>query len=173
MLKDAIEALKSGDTGELVEEAWSPAISIGVPVTIPEHYVPDIALRMNLYRRLSALEVEDEIETFGAEMVDRFGALPDEVRQLLKLMAVKGLCRRANVEKVDAGPKGVIVGFRENKFSNPNGLVRLIQDPKYYAKVRPDMRVAFIREFDRPEDRLEGTREILRRLVAIGEKKAA
>ncbi len=173
MLKDAIEALKSGDTGELVEEAWSPAISIGVPVTIPEHYVPDIALRMNLYRRLSVLEDEEEIEAFGAEMVDRFGALPDEVRQLLKLMAVKGLCRRANVEKVDAGPKGVIVGFRENKFSNPNGLVRLIQDPKYYAKVRPDMRVAFIREFDRPEDRLEGTREILRRLVAIGEKKAA
>ena len=173
MLKDAIEALKSGDTGELAEEAWSPAISIGVPVTIPEHYVPDIALRMNLYRRLSALEDEEEIEAFGAEMVDRFGAMPDEVRQLLKLMAVKGLCRRANVEKVDAGPKGVIVGFRENKFSNPTGLVRLIQDPKYYAKVRPDMRVAFIREFDRPEDRLEGTREILRRLVAIGDKKKA
>ena len=173
MLKDAIEALKSGDAGELVEEAWSPAISIGVPVTIPDHYVPDIALRMNLYRRLSALEDEGEIESFGAEMVDRFGALPDEVRQLLKLMAVKGLCRRANVEKVDAGPKGVIVGFRGNAFANPNGLVRLIQDPKYSAKVRPDMRVAFTREFDRPEDRLEGTREILRRLVAIGERKAA
>ena len=173
MLKDAIEALKSGDDGELVEEAWSPAISIGVPVTIPEHYVPDIALRMNLYRRLSSLEDEDEIAAFGAEMVDRFGAMPDEVRQLLKLMAVKGLCRRANVEKVDAGPKGVIVGFRNNSFTNPTALVRLIQDPRYYAKVRPDMRVAFAREFDRPEDRLEGTREILRKLVAIGEKKQA
>ncbi len=173
MLKDAIEALKSGDAGDLVEEAWSPAISIGVPVTIPEHYVPDIALRMTLYRRLSALEDEEEIQTFGAEMVDRFGAMPDEVRQLLKLMAVKGLCRRANVERVDAGPKGVIVGFRHNSFTNPTALVRLIQDPRYYAKVRPDMRVAFAREFDRPEDRLEGTREIMRKLVAIGEKKRA
>ena len=99
--------------------------------------------------------------------------MPDEVRQLLKLMAVKGLCRRANVEKVDAGPKGVIVGFRDNSFTNPTGLVKLIQDPRQGAKVRPDMRVAFAREFDRPEDRLEGTRDILRRLVAIGETKKA
>jgi transcription-repair coupling factor (superfamily II helicase) len=172
MLKDAIEALKAGDA-ELVEEAWSPSISVGVPVTIPEHYVPDIALRMSLYRRLSALEDEDEIETFGAEMVDRFGAMPEEVRQLLKLMAVKGLCRRAHVEKVDAGPKGVIVGFRDNSFMNPQGLIRLIQDPRQGAKVRPDMRVAFARDFDRPDDRLEGTRQILRKLVEIGARKAA
>ena len=172
MLKDAIEALKAGDA-EVVEEAWSPAISIGVPVTIPEHYVPDIALRMNLYRRLSSLEAEEDIESFGAEMADRFGELPDEVRQLLKLMAVKGLCRRANIEKVDAGPKGVIVGFRDNSFANPQALVRLIQDPRQGIKVRPDMRLAFARDFDTPDERLEGTREILRRLVEIGERKKA
>ncbi len=172
MLRDAIEALKAGTT-EVVEEAWSPTISIGVPVTIPEHYVPDITLRMSLYRRLSSLEREDDIEGFGAEMIDRFGDLPDEVRQLLKLMAVKGLCRRAHVERVDAGPKGVIVGFRDNSFMNPKALVRLIQDPRESAKVRPDMRVAFARDFDRPEDRLEGTRQILKRLVEIGERKAA
>ena len=172
MLKDAIEALKAGDA-DVVEEAWSPAISIGVPVTIPEHYVPDIALRMSLYRRLSALEAEEDIEGLGAEMADRFGALPDEVRQLLKLMAVKGLCRRANVERVDAGPKGVIVGFRDNSFANPQALVRLIQDPRQSAKVRPDMRVAFARDFDTPDERLEGTRDILKRLVEIGERKKA
>ena len=155
MLKDAVEALKAGET-EIVAEAWSPAISIGVPVTIPEHYVADIALRMSLYRRLSSLEAEEDIEAFGSEMADRFGALPEEVRQLLKLMAVKGLCRRANVEKVDAGPKGVIVGFRENKFTNPQALVRLIQDPRQGARVRPDMRVAFARDFETPDERLRG-----------------
>ena len=108
-----------------------------------------------------------------AIVIDRFGDMPDEVRQLLKLMAVKGLCRRAHVERVDAGPKGVIVGFRDNSFMNPKALVRLIQDPRESAKVRPDMRVAFARDFDRPEDRLEGTRQILKRLVEIGERKAA
>ncbi len=169
MLKDAIEALQAGSE-EIVEETWSPSITIGIPVTIPDHYVPDLALRMNLYRRLAALETEDDIETFGAEMVDRFGEMPDEVRQLVKLMAVKGLCRRANVEKVDAGPKGVIVGFRDNSFANPQALVRYVQDPKTQAKVRPDMRVTFLRDFERPEDRLEGTRQVLRTLVAMAEK---
>ena len=172
MLRDAIEALQAG-SDDLVEETWSPSITIGIPVTIPDHYVPDLAVRMNLYRRLSALEDEEEIETFGSELVDRFGAMPDEVRQLIKLMAVKGLCRRANVEKVDAGPKGVIVGFRDNSFVNPQGLVRFVQDPKTQAKVRPDMRVAFMRDFERPEDRLEGTRIVLRTLVGLAEKKAA
>ncbi len=172
MLRDAIEALQAG-TEELVEEAWSPSITVGVPVTIPDYYVSDLALRMNLYRRLSALEDEEEIENFGAEMVDRFGPMPDEVRQLLKLMAVKGLCRRAHVERVDAGPKGVVVGFRDNSFVNPQALVHFVQDPKTHAKVRPDMRVAFMREFERPEDRLEGTRAVLRTLVSLAEKKAA
>ena len=172
MLRDAIEALKAGDE-DIVEEAWSPSITIGVPVTIPDHYVPDLGLRMNLYRRLAALEDEEEIETFGAEIVDRFGPMPDEVRQLLKLMAVKGLCRRANVEKVDAGPKGIIVGFRDNSFVNPQALVRFVQDPKTKAKVRPDMRVAFLRDFERPEERLEGTRTLLRTLVGLAGKKAA
>ena len=172
MLRDAIDALQAGSE-DMVEEAWSPSITIGVPVTIPDYYVSDLALRMNLYRRLSTLENEEEIENFGAEMVDRFGPMPDEVRQLLKLMAVKGLCRRAHVERVDAGPKGVIVAFRDNSFANPHGLVRFVQDPKSHAKVRPDMRVTFMRDFDRPEDRLEGTRAILRTLVGLAEKKAA
>ncbi len=171
MLRDAVEALKAGSVDEIVEGAWSPAITLGVPVTIPEHYVPDIALRMNLYRRLSALEDEADIEAFGAEIVDRFGSMPDEVRQLMKLMQVKGLCRRANVARVDAGPKGVIVGFRDNSFANPPALVRYVQDPRSEAKVRPDMRVAFMRDFERAEDRIEGARAILRKLVDMAERK--
>ena len=176
MLRDAIEALQAGAAaaGEtLAEEAWSPAITVGVPVTIPEHYVPDLSLRLSLYRRLSTLATEEEIETFGAELIDRFGPHPDEVRQLLKLTHVKALCRRAHVDKVDAGPKGVVIGFRDNSFSDPLALVRFVQKEGPRAKVRPDMRVTFMRDFDTPEERLEGTRVILRALVGMAEKKAA
>jgi transcription-repair coupling factor (superfamily II helicase) len=172
MLREAIEALQAGVEDDApAPDTWSPSITLGLPVTIPEHYVPDIGLRMTLYRRLSSLEDEAEVETFGAELIDRFGAMPDEVRQLLKLMQVKGLCRRANVERVDAGPKGVIIGFRDGAFADPNGLVRLIQDPRNEAKVRPDMRVAFMRDFEDAQDRLDGTRVILRMLVGLAEKK--
>jgi transcription-repair coupling factor (superfamily II helicase) len=172
MLRDAIDALKAGGT-EIEEETWSPSITVGVPVTMPEEYVPDLTLRISLYRRLSTLESDEEIESFGAELIDRFGPMPDEVRLLLKLVRVKALCRRAHVEKVDAGPKGVIIGFRDNSFSNPAGLVKLVQGEGPRAKVRPDMRIAFLRDFDKPEDRLEGTRTLLDTLVKIAEKKAA
>ncbi len=174
MLRDAIEALQAGVTDEAAaEEAWSPAITLGVPVTIPEDYVPDLTLRLSLYRRLSSLETDEDIVNFGAELIDRFGPQPDEVRQLLTLMQVKALCRRAHVERVDAGPKGIVVGFRDNHFADPAGLVRFVQKEGPRAKVRPDMRVAFMRDFDTPAERLEGTQVLLRALVGIAEKKAA
>jgi transcription-repair coupling factor (superfamily II helicase) len=172
MLQEAIEQLKAGIEAP-AEEAWSPSITIGTPVTIPEVYIQDLQLRLTLYRRLSTLESDDEIEIFGAEMIDRFGPLPDEVKQLLKLVSIKALCRRAHVEKVEAGPKGVIIGFRDNSFANPQGLVRFVSEQGGGAKVRPDMRIVFIRDFEEPEARLEGTRVILRTLVGLAEKKKA
>ena len=172
MLQDAIEALKSGAEAP-TEEAWSPTITTGAPVTIPEAYVPDLSLRMQLYRRLSSLKSEEEIESFAGEMIDRFGPLPPEVEQLMKLVSLKMLCIRAHVEKIEAGPKGVVVAFRDNSFANPAGLVRFVAQQGSEAKVRPDMRVVFIRDFDTPAERLEGARVLMRTLVGIAEKKAA
>ncbi len=172
MLADAITLLKAG-VEEPQEEVWSPTIAIGAPVTIPEDYVSDLTLRLQLYRRLSTLDTDQDIEAFAAEMIDRFGPIPPEVEQLFEIVAIKAMCRRAHVEKVDAGPKGVIVSFRDNHFSDPAGLVRYVAEQGNQAKVRPDMRIVFIREFDSMKQRLAGTRRILRALVGIAEKKAA
>ncbi|CAM5766443.1 transcription-repair-coupling factor [Labrys miyagiensis] len=173
MLEEAVAALKEGGVETEVEEQWSPQITIGTPVMIPEDYVPDLTLRLSLYRRLSSLDTDAEIDAFGAELTDRFGERPPEVDQLLRLMSIKALCRRANVEKVDAGPKGVIISFRDNSFANPNGLVRYIAEQGSFAKVRPDMRILFQRDFERPDDRLKGTAVILKNLVRIAETKQA
>ncbi len=172
MLEEAVAALKAG-IEEPAEETWSPTITIGTAVTIPEDYVPDMQLRIGLYRRLATLETDEEIEGFAAEMIDRFGSLPEEVQNLMKLAAIKALCRAAHVEKVEAGPKGVIIGFRDNAFANPQGLVRYVTEQKSDAKVRPDMKIVFIRDFENAKARLEGTITILRTLVAIAMKKAA
>jgi transcription-repair coupling factor (superfamily II helicase) len=126
---------------------------------------------MQLYRRLSNLRSEEELEGFAGEMIDRFGAMPEEVELLMRLVSIKMLCIRAHVDKVDAGPKGVIIGFRDNSFANPAGLVRYVHEQGPEAKVRPDMRVVFIRDFDTVKERLEGTRLIMRTLVNIAEKK--
>ncbi len=172
MLNETIAALKSG-AKEAAEETWSPLITLGAPVTIPEDYVEDLDLRLQLYRRLATLDDDAEIEAFAAEMIDRFGPMPEEVKQLMTLVGVKILCRRAHVEKLEVGPKGIIVGFRNNSFANPTGLVRYIGKQGPEAKVRPDMKVVFIGDYARAKDRLAGAKKIMRDLVQIAEKKSA
>ena len=172
MLSDAVAALKAGIV-EPQEEQWSPTITTGAPVTIPDHYVPDLALRMQLYRRLSSLQTDEDIEGFAAEMIDRFGPMPDEVELLMKLVSIKALCIRAHVDKIDVGAKGAVVSFHDNSFANPQGLVRFIAGQGSDARVRPDMKVVFMRDFETMELRLEGTRQIMRTLVGIAEAKKA
>jgi len=172
MLEEAVANLKAGIEDEQ-EEAWSPTIAIGTPVTIPESYIEDVDVRMAIYRRLAKLDTEEELEGFAAELVDRFGPIPAEVEQLLKIVTIKALCRRANIEKVEAGPKGVIVAFRDNEFTNPNGLVQYVAKQGVAAKVRPDMRIVFIGDFEKTAARLDGTRKLLADLVAIAERKKA
>jgi transcription-repair coupling factor (superfamily II helicase) len=173
MLEEAVAALKEGGTEGELEEKWSPQITIGTPVMIPEDYVPDLTLRLGLYRRLSTLESDAEIDAFGAELTDRFGPRPPEVDQLMRLMGIKALCRRANVEKVDAGPKAIVLSFRDNRFANPDGLVRYIAEQGSFAKVRPDLRVVFSRDFETADERLKGTTAILRNLTRIADLQRA
>jgi transcription-repair coupling factor (superfamily II helicase) len=172
MLEEAVMDMKAGGT-EPVADRWSPQITVGMPVLIPEEFVADLAVRLSLYRRLADLDTDDEIDNFAAELRDRFGVLPDEVRYLFKIAAIKGYCRRANVEKVDAGPKGVVITFRDNKFAQPDRLVYFIRQHGQAAKVRPDMKVVFLQQWETPEERLMGTTEILRQLANLAENKKA
>ena len=168
MLEEAVASIKTGSL-EPVADRWSPQITIGTPVLIPEDYVADLSVRLSLYRRLSEVEDEREIDSFGAEMVDRFGPMPEETEQLLKIVAIKALCRLANVEKVDAGPKGLVLSFRDDSFAQPQALVGYIRDQGPAARVRPDMKVVFFDDWEHPPERLKGTARILRQLVALAQ----
>src|SRR5438876_6277627 len=136
---------------------------------IPSDYVSNLHVLMTLYRRLAEIEYEREIEAFGAELVDRFGPLPDEVEHLLQIVAIKALCRQANVEKIETGPKGAVVSLRDNTFANPDRLVAFIRDQGPAARVRPDMKVVFFDDWEDPKARLRGTAAILRNLVALAQ----
>jgi len=171
MLEEAVLSLKAGLSAPLAEK-WSPQITIGTPVLIPEDYVTDLPVRLALYRRLAEIEDDRDIEAFGAELVDRFGPLPQEVDYLLQIVAIKALCRRANVEKIEVGPKGAVLAFRDNIFSNPDGLIAYIAKYPEGARVRPDQKVVFFDEWDSPAERLKGATGILRALVGIAEKGA-
>ena len=174
MLEEAVMSLKAGITAP-VADRWSPQITIGTPVLIPEDYVADLSVRLALYRRLAEIEDEREIDAFAAELVDRFGRLPPEVDHLLQVVAIKALSRRANVERVEAGPRGVVLAFRDNVFSNPEGLIGFIREQGSGVRMRNDpknakaQQLVFYEDWERPVDRLKGTAAILRKLVSIAE----
>ena len=104
LLEEAIGTARGGKAEG--EADWTPQIALGTPVLIPESYVADLNVRLGLYRRIAALVDRREIESFAAELIDRFGSLPAEVDNLLEIIAIKNLCRQAGVEKVDAGRQG-------------------------------------------------------------------
>jgi len=178
MLEEAVMSLKAGITAP-VADRWSPQITIGTALLIPEDYVADLSVRLALYRRLAEIEDEHEIDWFAAELVDRFGKLPEEVEHLLQVVAIKSLCRRANVEKVEAGPKGLVLSFRDNVFVNPDGLIAFIREQGSAVRMRNDPKTAkgqqlvFFEDWPRPQDRLEGTAAVLRRLASIAEQAKA
>ena len=157
MLEEAVAAMKGGDLGEAADR-WSPEISLGTSVLIPESYVADLQLRLGLYRRLSGIEHRADIDAFAAELVDRFGALPQEVEHLLDVMEIKGLCRSAGIARIDAGPKGAVVTFRGNDFANPAGLAQFLQASRALAKMQPDHKVVYKGDWDLPEKRVAGVR---------------
>lgn len=165
MLEEAVAEVKGVD--EVVDTGWSPQIQVGTSVMIPENYVPDLHLRMALYRRLGELDDLREIDGFGAELIDRFGPMPIEVQHLLKVVYIKALCRTANVEKLEAGPKGVVVQFRGKQFPNPAALVGYIAKQGTMAKIRPDHSVFLTRDLPTPEKRLAGAAVVMTQLAEL------
>lgn len=166
MLEEAVAALRGGTPLD-GEEQWSPQISVGASVLIPESYVSDLDVRLELYRRLSRIEEPRAIEAFAAELIDRFGPLPQEVEGLLKVVAIKALCRAAGVERIEAGPKGATVSFRGNRFANPEGLVSFITAHAGSVKLRPDQTLVYLRRWDSPAERLKGAHHLLSELSNI------
>ncbi|WP_102958399.1 transcription-repair coupling factor [Mangrovicella endophytica] len=174
MLEEAVAEMKGVESE--TNGQWSPQIMLGTAVMIPEGYVPDLQLRMTLYRRLADLTDLREIDAFGAELIDRFGPLPGEVEHLLKVVYIKALCRKANIEKLDAGPKGLVVTFRDKTFGNPGALVRYIGEQGPAAKIRPDQSIVLMRDWPTPEKRLDGAATIVTQLARFaeeGQKRAA
>ena len=174
MLEDAVADIrnKGGASPISLDRGWSPLINTGAAVLIPEAYVPDLNVRLALYRRLSDAERADDREALAAELIDRFGPLPPEADQLLKVVAIKGLCREANVGKIDVGPKGAVISFRNDQFVNPAGLVSFIQKNQIAWRLRPDQKVVVKGEWETPVQRLAAAERLLTELAKLARSAA-
>jgi transcription-repair coupling factor (superfamily II helicase) len=175
MLEDAVVELRAGEGRRRVEDRdWTPNISLGLPVLIPETYVPDLPVRLGLYRRIGALGSDADTEAMAAELTDRFGTLPAEVENLLQVVSLKRACREVGVEKLEAGPKGMVLSFRGNAFRNPAGLISWLGAQGAgkggarpdALRLRPDHKLAIARDMNVAE-RVRLARDVLANLQRI------
>jgi transcription-repair coupling factor (superfamily II helicase) len=169
MLEEAVNELKHGGGKDGFDDRdWTPQINLGLPVMLPEAYVRDLPVRLGLYRRIGGLQTEAEIEAMAAELADRFGKLPAEAETLLQVVLLKQLCRQAGVEKLDVGPKGIVLGFRGNRFADPAALVQWVAGQGGAVKLRPDHKLAFAQEMPF-EARVRESRKLLAALAEVAQ----
>ena len=169
MLEEAVAMVKAGvdEPTALGTQSFTPQINLGTSILIPENYVQDLSVRMSLYRRLSELDEQEEIEAFAAEMIDRFGALPDEVENLLDIVKIKQLCKKAGIDKLDAGPKGAVIGFHNNLPPNPEALIAWIDSKRGTVKLRPDQKISLLKSWSSVSQRVSGIRAVLTELSGL------
>jgi len=133
---------------------------------IPEDYIEDLGVRLSIYKRLSQSEALDEREALASELIDRFGPIPPEAEHLLKVIALKGMARKANVSKIDVGPKGAVISFRNDRFDNPEGLIKMIQQNPVW-KLRPDQKLLVKGEWNEANLRLQAAEKALKALSQL------
>ncbi len=166
MLEEAVAESRGGPGAEGAEQ-WTPQINLGMPVRIPETYVADLHVRLDLYRRLSRLVDSVEIDGFAAELIDRFGDLPGDVENLLHVIALKQLCRVSGVERLEAGPRGAVLTFRNNSFAHPARLVDFIARQAVGIKLRPDHKLVYSRSWPDSAARVDGARKLMQDLASM------
>jgi transcription-repair coupling factor (superfamily II helicase) len=168
MLRKAVEAARTGGDAESAEPDWTPQLNLGLEVRIPEEYVTDLTVRLSLYRRIANLDIAVEADGLLAELVDRFGPVPDSVRNLMAVIELKQLCRHVGIERIDVGPKGLSLAFRNNEFSRPEQLVAWIAGKAGEVQLRADHRLVMQRAMPAVDTRPAICKQIVQELLALG-----
>ena len=175
MLRQAVLLAQQKRAKEAPAESqdYAPTISIGTKVLIPEDYIPDLTSRLSIYRRIASLQNDDEMNHMMTELIDRFGQIPDSVNNLLQIVELKKLCRRANVLKIDAGEKGFSVIFKDNLFANPDALVGWIAGQKGQVQLKADHKLVVMRDLKLVQGRAKLAKHLLEELAALAEQEVA
>ncbi len=163
MLEDEINRQKQG-IAEDAQTEWSPQITVGIPIIIPEGYVSDLSQRLALYKRIAELKDNEEIEEMTSELVDRFGKIPNPVINLLKIVEVKQLCKSLNIERIDAGDKGFLISFKNNKVNDVDKLIAVSTQSFGKIKLRPDQKVQVIEDLSDYSKRIEAIKQTLQKI---------
>ncbi|MGI9221008.1 MAG: transcription-repair coupling factor [Woeseiaceae bacterium] len=167
LLSRAVASLKSGDEPDL-ESPLNAGLEINlhVPAMLPDDYVPDVHLRLILYKRISSCENAAELRELQVELIDRFGLLPEPAKNLIRIAAIKRAARELGIEKIDAADKGGFLIFGAKSDIDPVALVQLVQNSHTKYKLQGSHRLQFRGEFDDIDKRFVAVEGLVKRLAA-------
>jgi transcription-repair coupling factor (superfamily II helicase) len=151
MLLETIEELKNADpnakphaANEAEIEDFSVQIKLGISLLIPEDYMQDLSLRMSFYKKIATIKSDEDQENLINEMTDRFGKIPVEIINLMEVAKLKWSCKKVAVERVEAHPEGILIGFKDNKFANPDKLLQTVFSSKNKIRIHAGQKVLFV-----------------------------
>lgn len=144
MLDEAIAELRKEGSDTL---EFTPKINLKIPILIPEIYIDDSSLRLAIYRRTGLLKNNDDIENFKLEMEDRFGPVPHEFLNLLKIVEIRNKCMELKIEALDSGPEGFVIKFNEN-FDISVKVMNFVQKYPRNAKIKPDNKLVYLKKLN-------------------------
>jgi len=166
LLERAVSALKAGKTADLERPLDAgPAVDLHLPALIPEDYVPDVHLRLVLYKRIAGTESREELDELKVEMIDRFGPMPGFAQSLFRSTQIKLRAAQLGIRKIDAGPTSGYIVFEEQNKIDAKRVLKLIQGrPKDYRLDGP-LKLKFSHEA-RTEENLFTRIELLLELLS-------
>jgi transcription-repair coupling factor (superfamily II helicase) len=162
LLERAVAALRAGKTPELERPLHhGPEIDLHVPSLLPEAYLPDVHARLVLYKRISAVESETELDDLQAETVDRFGLLPEPAKNLFRIARLRIAAARLAVERLDVAPAGGSVTFADSSPIDPGALIVLVQRSGRAMRFDGPNKLRFTGAHDEPEQRFDAAARLL------------
>jgi transcription-repair coupling factor (superfamily II helicase) len=167
LLERAVRSLKSGQEPNLLEPLdGGVEINLHLPALLPEDYVPDVHLRLMLYKRVASAESREELRDLQVELIDRFGLLPGVAKNFMRIAAIKIDARALGIEKIDASASGGFMQFAGRTAVDPTVLVRLVQSSGGSYRMQGADRLQFRLEMPNDEDRFRTIEGLLGKFAA-------
>jgi transcription-repair coupling factor (superfamily II helicase) len=166
LLGRAVESLKLGKEPDLDRPLHAGVdINLHLPALLPEDYVPDVHLRLILYKRIASANSGDELRDLQVELIDRFGLLPLAAKNFIRIAELKLLASSLGIEKIDAADSGGYLLFGREARIDPLNLVRLVQRDGQNYRMQGAHRLQFRLELQKPEERFSSIEYLLRDLA--------
>ena len=165
MLERAVNALKSGKIPQLDEPLHQgPEVDLHVPALLPDDYLPDIHLRLVLYKRIAAAVTSEELRELQVEMIDRFGLLPPAAKNLFKIAEIKQAARALGLRKIDVGPGGGSVTFERDTQVDPSVLIKYVQQHSRTHRLDGGTKLRFTLSLEEEEERFTAVQALIEAL---------